>query len=313
MSMVTPNAQPRNGHGRNWGNYSAPEFLPNAILFVSPSVTLAPLEAGDEATVDGRGTWSCTSVGTPGLGDAVWTCQAGKSQGFKSENPADYYRDPIAGNAPGADDFVVVVACTTFADRDPGGVQIVAQNVNGFTGWRIAWSFDALVFEIFDGTATPISTGPGVTNYNQFLSKGHLHALALRAQSVSGVLSVDGWIGPARFAAPASRTSSMSPAVGGQLSMGADAVFSSAFNGGIFGMGYYEGTVTDDELRETLGDTIMQGGVPVKTAIPFTLLYDGWSLAQGAPSGAVWTPSVGTGTLDRQGTPAGCRAFFPAL
>ena len=313
MSIVTPNVQTRSQSPRDWGNYAGPSLLPNTAFFTGPSTLLAPLEAGDQATVNGRGIWSCTSVGTLGLGDAVWTCQAGKSQGFQTENVANYYRDVAVGSAPGAVDFVVVVACATFANRDPGGVQVIAQNVNGSTGWRIAWSFGVLVFEVFDGTGTLVSTGPGATNYDVNKSKGHLHALALRARQVAGVLSVEGWLGPSLFAAPVSGAAGMNPAVGGLLSLGANATFAATFNGAVFGLGYFAGTVTDDALREALGDTIMQGTVPLKTAIPFTLLYDGWALTQGTPAGAVWTPTVGPSTLARQGTPSGCRSFFPAV
>ena len=313
MSTVTPNTQPRNRQPRDWGNYSGPEHLPNGLLFTGPASIISPLEAGDTATVLGRGTWDCVSAGTPGVGDAVWTCQAGKSQGFQTGNAADYYQDPAAGTAPGADDFVVLAACATFENRDPGGVQIVAQNVSGLSGWRIAWSFGSLIFEAFDSTGASVITGPGLVDYYPDAAKGHLHALALRARQVGGVLSVEGWLGPCRIAAPVTGAAGMNPAVAGQLSLGANAIFSAAFNGAVFGLGYYEGTVSDDDLREALGDTIMQGTVPLKTSIPFSLLYDGWALTQGAPSGAVWTPTVGPSTLARQGAPAGSRAYFPAL
>lgn len=73
MSRANPNAQQRNQYGRDWGNYSSPSVLPNCSGWVGSSTNF--LEAGDTAyvTTTSAGRYHCTSAGTPGLLDAVWT------------------------------------------------------------------------------------------------------------------------------------------------------------------------------------------------------------------------------------------------
>lgn len=313
MATVTPTAQPaRNRQPRDWGNYASPELLPNAVGFTTPADVLTPLEAGDTAHVANRAVWSCESAGAAGAGDATWTCELSRSQGFQTANIADYYLDPAAGTAPGADDFLVLTTFALFSDPNPGGVQIIAQSVSGASGWRIAFSFGVLICEVYDGTGASIVTGPGPAGFNPDMCKGHLLALALRARQVGGVLSVECWLGPCRVSVD-SGAAGMTPSVAGQLSVGANAVFSDALNGAVFGVGYYEGTVTDDELRQAMGACIVQGEPPQMSTVPYDLLYSGWSLAQGSPAGAVWTPTIGASTLNRQGAASGVRGLFPAL
>lgn len=73
MSTVTPNAQTRNGHSRDWGNYASLSLLPNATGWVGGVLKATPLEEGDPAYVTGIGRVYCVSPGTPGLLDAVWS------------------------------------------------------------------------------------------------------------------------------------------------------------------------------------------------------------------------------------------------
>lgn len=72
MSTVTPNAQARNGHPRDWGNYASLTLLPNAAGWLGGVLKATPLEEGDPAFVVGVGRVYCVSAGTPGLFDAVW-------------------------------------------------------------------------------------------------------------------------------------------------------------------------------------------------------------------------------------------------
>lgn len=72
MSTVTPNAQARNGHPRDWGNYASLTALPNASAWAGGVLLATPLEQGDTAFLIGTGSVECTIAGTPGLLDAVW-------------------------------------------------------------------------------------------------------------------------------------------------------------------------------------------------------------------------------------------------
>lgn len=72
MSTVTPNAQDRNGHPRNWGNYNSVIELPNSSGWTLGALKAAPLEEGDSAYVVGIGEVLCTNPGTSGGLDAVW-------------------------------------------------------------------------------------------------------------------------------------------------------------------------------------------------------------------------------------------------
>lgn len=72
MSTRTPGVQPRNEFGRDWGNYTVPNDLPNAAFSAITANELAPLEIGDTAFVSGGGLYVCTFPGTFGLLDAIW-------------------------------------------------------------------------------------------------------------------------------------------------------------------------------------------------------------------------------------------------
>jgi len=313
--MVAPNVQTRSQEPRDWGNYASPSVLPNTPGFIAPLDKLQPLQVGDTASVLNQGRWVCDSTGTLGGGTAVWLAECGRTQGFQSSATADNYASTVVGDMPGADDFIVTALCMPFNDRNTSGNQIIAENVLGSTGWRIAWIFGTLSFSVFDSLGNEIAADAGASDYDGLMAKGRMHVLTLRARQAGGVLSVEGWCGPARIASPSSSAAAgMSPAVAGTLQLGQGVGFTTVpLDGAVFGLGYFEGTVTDDVLRQVQGDALMCGTLPIVSPIAYTRQYCGYDLTQGAPSGASWPACIGGIPLARQGTPSGCRGYFPAV
>lgn len=75
MARRTPGAQARSQYHAYWGIYPTPTDLPNTPGGVPPFISLnllVDLEPGDTAFTTSDGPYYCVSVGTPGLGDAVW-------------------------------------------------------------------------------------------------------------------------------------------------------------------------------------------------------------------------------------------------
>lgn len=244
------------------------------------------------------------------VGGAI--ARAVEPTGFQSSNLADHYAAAVAGVAPGADDFVAVALCAPFTNREGTGNYVVAENVLGSTGWRIYWSYGALLVEAFDGGGALVQAGPGVNDYIVARAKGKLHAIALRARQVGGLLSIEPWLGPVRIGVAVAGAAGMDPAAGGTLKLGSSTIFDGlAFSGGVYGFGYKAGTMTDDEMRALMGRILRTGDVP--TSMGLDLVYRGRDLAQGSPAGALWAPAVGAGNLARQGAPAGSRAYFPPV
>jgi hypothetical protein len=230
--------------------------------------------------------------------------------GFSSAAVADRYDAAAVGTAPGAADFIVCVLCTPFGLFDPAGRHVIAENSTGANGWRISWSYNALTFEAYDGGGALVTAGPGISDYLQNLARGHLHALALRARQVGGVLEVSGWLGPAPVCAPVTGAAGMTPAAAGTLRVGATLGFDNRpLNGAIFGLGYKAGTFTDAEMRTLMGKMLKLGDIPTDGPT-LDLVYRGADIAA-IP--ATWTPAVGAGDLTRVGAPSAITGYFPPV
>jgi len=74
MATRTPSLQARSRFHHYWGQYATAATLPNATGNPIGAPYFAELEVGDVAYVTGLAElYQCTSVGTSGIGDAVWT------------------------------------------------------------------------------------------------------------------------------------------------------------------------------------------------------------------------------------------------
>lgn len=74
MSTRTPPLQSRSQFGRSWGNFASATALPNASGAPLAAPFFSILEVGDTAYSVAEGaTYTCTSVGTVGGGNAVWS------------------------------------------------------------------------------------------------------------------------------------------------------------------------------------------------------------------------------------------------
>lgn len=115
-STSFPQGQARQQYQRDWGNYTSAATLPNAAgnLLSAPHFIL---EVGDTAFVIGGQRYCCTSAGTAGGGDAVWTIDGtGSIQGTIAHddpnNVATNY--PVLTGGVGTDQAPVLV--TTVLD-----------------------------------------------------------------------------------------------------------------------------------------------------------------------------------------------------
>lgn len=82
MALRTPPLQPRSQFERSWGNFASATALPNASGAPLSAPFFSILEVGDTAySVADGATYTCTSVGTVGGGDAVWSSGGGGGTG----------------------------------------------------------------------------------------------------------------------------------------------------------------------------------------------------------------------------------------
>lgn len=130
MAKTNPNAQPRNQHGRDWGNYAALVDLPNAASWTGADTTA--LEAGDTAYLTGTGRVYCSAPGTPGLLDAVWSSSGGAGI---TELDGDVTAGPGSGTqtatVAGLRGMIIDPSITTAADGD-------VLTFDSFLGWIAA-------------------------------------------------------------------------------------------------------------------------------------------------------------------------------
>lgn len=230
------------------------------------------------------------------------------SQGFQTNNLADYYGSTSTGLCPGADDFIATVLVVPF-QLNLAKVELIVDNTQGASGWRIFWSYGNIEVDVYDGTGSVVACNVSTVSYNSVPRYGDMHVITLRCRQVSGATEVSAWVGSAHRGIQSSTQPNVTPGTSATLKLGSGALFGEEFalNGGIYGLGYYEGTVTDDELRTLQGLCAAQGTIPL-TALPWDNVYLGSSFAS-VPTTV--SPTIGSGTFTKQGSPTGSTAFFP--
>lgn len=321
MATANPNVQQRSQYNNDWGVYASFDVLPNASAWAGGAGPATPLEAGDRAYVTDVGPVYCKSAGTIGGLDAVWLREGADDsyQGFQSSDLANYYVVPAASGGtvcPGADDFIFVALVAPFTVRSSINFNMVAQCAGAAggaaRGWRLHWATGTNI------EATVYVTGPaalqavsGTTAYSASFGKlGHMHALAMRVYQSGGNTICEAWVGPARIA-QATGAALVLPAnnAADRMRLASGQVFGSEFalEGGIYGAGYYEGTLTDDQMRALMGSCLTE------LRIPDDVAWDNrWQGADVVAAPANWPATDGAVALERVGAPTGSEAFFPS-
>lgn len=309
--------QQRSQYQRNWGNFPTVDACPNASGYTGTANAAAGLEVGDEAYVTTGATTSvvvCIDAGTIGGLNAIWRrIGINEYQGFQSSNLADYYVVPAASGgtvAPGANAFIVVVLVVPFVARTLSE-DMVAQCAGGAggaaRGWRINWTAGNLSATVYDGGASAV-TAVAVGTYNSNLARGHMAAIALRVFQ-SGGTQCQLWIGPALMASAAG-VANVTPAnnAADRMRIASGILFGGerALNGGVYGVGYFAGTQTDDQMRTLMGAALQDQIVPAGPA--WTNRWPGRTVVT-AP--ASWLADAGPVNLERVGAPTGSAAYFP--
>jgi hypothetical protein len=276
---------------------------------VSPLSQIQPLEAGDEAYVQDVGPVFCSVVGTIGAGDSVWQpIGTGVASGFQTQSAANFYSASVAGVCPGANDFIVVALAVPFTGRAGGFEQMIAATTSGNTGWRLGWIFGQLGLQVFDGGGgPPLNLGIPISVVAIEQLAGKQHAICARVRQVGGNTDISLWVGPAQKGSLVG-VAGVSPSALGTLRVGS-ALGGSVIemDGCVCGLGYYEGTQTDDQLRVLMGRCIKDWDLPLDL-VPWTSAWTGADLAGVAAS---IPATVGTGTLTRQGAPTTIAGYFP--
>lgn len=311
MSTRQPQGQTRTQYGRDFGNYASLEALPNAPGYTGSADAVSMLEAGDRAYATNIGPAYCVSAGTPGGLDAVWAPESSHSyQGFQTADLANYYQVPAAdaGACPGADDFIVVVLVSPFVLRS-AFADIIVQSGAWATGWRFEWNAGNLRGLVFSTGPTGVDCVTGST-YVSDVNLGHMHAIALRVFQNGGNTDAQLWLGPA-VVAVSTGPATVIPSVGDQMLVGSGTSFGDerALNGGIYGLGYFEGTATDDQMRALMGRCIAEQAIPYD-ALAWDNLWLGATVV-GAP--ATWPATAGAVDLERVAAPTGSAAYFPPV
>lgn len=229
--------------------------------------------------------------------------------GFQSSASTDFYRASAALVCPGADDFLVVALAIPFTGRDLSKIHTIAENVSGSSGWRLTWGYGALLCNVFDSTNDLIAASIPTAIFDPVREAGRMLVAALRVRQVGGFTQVSLWVGPAQKAVTTGPNPGVAPSAAGLLAVGYADLFGegTALDAGVMGLGYYEGTVTDDTLRVLMGRCGADGALPTDV-ITWTTAWLGSSLATVT---STINASVGTGTLNRQGSPTTITGFFP--
>lgn len=227
--------------------------------------------------------------------------------GFQSTASTDFYQSS-ATVFPGADDFIVVALAVPFTGRNGSKIHTIAENVSGTTGWRLLWNYGFLYAVVRDGSNAELEVSIPLTTYTPVQRSGEFLAAALRVRQVGGVLEASLWVGPASKALNTGANPGMA-ASSGLLAVGFADRFGEgvALDGAVLGLGYYEGTITDSDLRTLMGRCYGDRALPTDV-ITWTTAWLGSAFST-AP--ATVNASVGTGVLNRQGSPTPITGFFP--
>ena len=231
------------------------------------------------------------------------------SSGFQSSATTDFYRASAIGVCPGSNDFLVVALAVPFTERDGSKIHTIADNSSGSTGWRITWGYGLILANVFDSLGGLVAVSVPSSVFDPGSHAGDLLCVALRVRQVLGVTQASVWVGPAQRAVANGTDPGVAPSTAGLLAVGFADLFGegTSLDGGVLGLGYYNGTITDDVLRVLMGRCGHDGELPTDV-ITWTTAWLG-SVLSTAPATAV--ASVGTGTLNRQGSPTPISGFFP--
>lgn len=235
-------------------------------------------------------------------------------QGFATTATTDHYTSPNAA-WPGANDFVAVAAWVNTGPIDGGKIMPIVSSSNGSSGWAMCVSYGILTVYAYVAGFGLIQATADANLVPPLRRRGHLIPIGLRFYGAGpGVFaSIECWIGPARYEIGVSGAfGSMGPATGPLYLGGTDPAGFFFDNvpsvGALLGLGYYEGTVTTEEMRRIMGR------VQATAAIPEDLLaWDG--VIQGPtmfPVASTFVSDVGSVTFTKQGSPTAIRSYFPS-
>ena len=290
--------------------------LHELMLSGSVTATVAYTAAENNAVAEGLifgiggGVGPQGPQGPPGpTGPAGPAGSAVPSSGFQSSATTDFYRASAAGVCPGSNDFLVVALAVPFTERDGSKIHTIADNSSGSTGWRITWGYGLILANVFDSLGGLVAVSVPSSVFDPGSHAGDLLCVALRVRQVLGVTQASVWVGPAQRAVANGTDPGVAPSTAGLLAVGFADLFGegTSLDGGVLGLGYYNGTITDDVLRVLMGRCGHDGELPTDV-ITWTTAWLGSALST-APATAV--ASVGTGTLNRQGSPTPISGFFP--
>lgn len=228
---------------------------------------------------------------------------------FESTSLANEYTLSSSSACPGAADFVAIALVVPFRVRDAAKWMPIIDKRNGSTGWWVSWNYGSLAAQVFTAAGGILVSCP-TTQWPSDRRQGELHVVGLRVFNNAGTPNAELWIGPNRYAGPSNvGATTVSPNSSTALRCLDGVYFGDeiAAQCHFSGFGYYEGTVTDSQMRRIMGAAQARGELPTDI-ITWTNLFVGAGV-EGVPS--TWSPVLGTPTLSKNGSPASARAFFP--
>lgn len=281
MALRTPPLQTRSQFGRSWGNFASATALPNASGAPLGAPFFSILEVGDTAySVADGATYTCTSVGTVGGGDAVWSSGGGVVlvDGVRGFSGADYLQ-AIAGSLPGvAGGFTV--ALLVRPRRQDVGDETIAGTANNFVN-HTGWLFGHLAtlgyyFSVGDGASnTQFILGPANTVFANAGKFALLHGVYTAGGEVRGYVNGSRLPG----SVPQAFVASGNPCLIGLDPFG----ILPAEEIDIFGIAYIEQGLDDDECFEHW-NACAEAGELVQGALAWDELNTGSLIAGALPS-----------------------------
>lgn len=312
-----------------WGRWTLPEDLPNASGNAATGAAYACMRPGDFAYVEtpipgaSRGAvFMLIDRGTDGGTDARWSLFEPRSTPelrlVTTPLGADFYTAP-AGIAGGAKNFVLGIwyRLEGFTLPAPADMTCIAQNLQGGPGrgWRLTFNFPVLRFEAYDGA--------NVFNGANFIGFADIDAVSGAAFKISsaiptrdllllcrgfqsgGVFNVDGIVNGMRVAGPQAFANAGMAHSGGSMQIGGAFAGGNAMRGGLLGVAYYEGTITEAQAIEYSDQALGEANL-----IEAPWGWDNlWSAKDNEPK-ATWAPTIGVDALTRAGAPVNVRRYL---
>jgi len=249
----------------------------------------------------------------------VYDGSAWVAAGLSSELPGGVLSDDLANHyataantAGGANNFVAVALVSFTAQRNGAKVEpIIGCYDTAGAGWLLSHRYGQLDAAVFVTTYGLTQAAAPTSIFSANARMGELLAIGQRVWTDAGGTKIELWVGPARhvYAESAGYGTPIAESAPFTALSCVASGDEGPFGGVLFGCAYYEGTVTDAQMRSILGAAQVRAVIP-EDVVTWNLCHQG---RDGKTAPSSWPASVGSHALVRAGTPTAIAdVYWPA-